>query len=102
KDTTEARYLYRLARYVAGLVAVGLREVRADTFHDYATLVASKTTFDKYIQPLELRARDLVANSMANLADTAVQPEYNFARDDTEWKKLSKLMREAAITRVTF
>lgn len=103
KTTAEAKYLYRSARYVAALVAVGLREAQADGFKDYVTLAGSKPNFEKYIAPLLTKARDLVDSAIGPRYEASQQPEYNFLRDDAEWARLERAMSEAVLTaRVTF
>jgi hypothetical protein len=100
KDSDEAKYLYRLARYVTALVAVGLEVSKSETFLDYATLVASKSTFDKYVDPILTQARSLLRYEWkARTAGAAagVQPEYNLARDDAAWTRLKDNMREESL-----
>lgn len=102
-DFPEARYLYRLSRYVTALVAVGLKAIIPSKINDFATLMASKATFDRYVDPLMTRARDLVENEMVErLQRGDVQPEYNFARDDKAWTKLETRMESAALTKIEF
>ena len=100
KDTDEAKYLYRLARYVTALVGVGLEASKPTTFLDYATLVASKNTFDKYVDPMLTRARSLLryewkARTLNSAA--GVQPEYNLARDEASWARLKENMHEETL-----
>jgi hypothetical protein len=102
-DLPEARYLYRLGRYVTALVAVGLHAIIPSKIDDFATLMASQATFDRYVDPLTTRARDLVENEMVErLQGGDVQPEYNFARDLKAWTKLETRMESAALTKVEF
>jgi hypothetical protein len=102
KDLLETKYLYRLSRYVTGLVAVGLRAIMPDKVADYRTLMASTATFSRYVDPLINKARDLVESEMTQLSQKSVQPEYNFARDERTWMRLETLMHSAALTRLGF
>ncbi len=102
-ELIEAKYLYRLSRYVGALVAVGLRVVIPAQLTDFASLMASKKNFEKFTNPLIEHARSLVENEMLDLVETgAVQPEYNFARDEKLWRKLEKRMESAALTKINF
>ena len=104
KDFPEAKYLYRLARYVTGLVAVGLEAIREDTFNDYSTLIASSATFSRYADPIIKEARSALKHEWRTLLEgkTGVQPEYNLARDERIWNRLSASVRESALTEVNF
>ena len=88
----ETRYLFRLSRYITALVAVGLREVKPDTFLDYRTLMSTDSTFKKNVVPIVRTAREHVRREMLTLSANSVQPEYNFARDDVAWDKMKTLM----------
>ncbi|MEU0198491.1 MULTISPECIES: AIPR family protein [unclassified Streptomyces] len=104
KNLPEAKYLYRLARYVTGLVAVGLEAVRAGTFNDYQTLIASTPTFDKYVDPILREARTVLRHEWRRIQEgrSGVQVEYNLARDDKLWVRLSDTVRESVLTEVDF
>ena len=92
KTLPEARYLFRLSRYIMALVAVGLQETKKETFTDYATLMATDKTFAKFVNPMLKIARDNVRREMLSLSEKYVQPEYNFARDDLAWERMKTLM----------
>jgi hypothetical protein len=65
--------------------------------------MASQATFDRYVDPVTTRARDLVENEMVErLQRGDVQPEYNFARDEKTWTKLETRMESAAVTKIDF
>ena len=95
KDTDEARYLHRLARYVTALVGVGLGAVRARTFHDYATLTASSATFDQHVNPVLEQARALLRHEFTTwtIGPAGAQPEYQLARDEPTWTRLRDALR---------
>lgn len=99
KEFDEAKYLYRLARYVTGLVGVGLETTRTETFNDYKTLIASTPTFNKYVDPMIATARQLLRWHWADFKEKkrGVQPEYNLARDEDAWISLSGRMKQEAI-----
>lgn len=102
KATIEAKYLYRLARYVTALVGVGLETVRNDSFQDYATLIASTLTFNRYVDPILKEARSVLRREwmamLENRERSGVQPEYNLARDDKLWARLSESLRQSVLT----
>jgi hypothetical protein len=104
KDTDEAKYLYRLARYVMALVSVGLEAIREEEFNDYRTLMASSATFDKYVNPILDRARTVLRHEWKSRMGqrAGVQPEYNLARDDRAWIRLSDTVREEVLTALTW
>jgi hypothetical protein len=103
KLTNEAKYLFRSARYMAALVAVGLEVIVEETFKDYETLSNSRAQFERYVDPLLLRARDLFESAIAPRYATAQQPEYNFLRDASEWSTIRTRMEDAVNTgRVKF
>jgi hypothetical protein len=103
KKLPEARYLYRLARYVAALVGVGLRAIIPSKLTDFSVLMASQASFDKYTIPLIERARDLVNDEMVErLQGSQLQSAYNFARDEKAWGRLETRMESAALTRIDF
>ena len=102
KDTAEAKYLYRLARYVAALVNVGLREVRDETFLSYETLISTTPMFRTYTGPVVARARDLVADRIEDFRGEKVQPEYALARKQDAWDRVSKQMADWAKSRAEF
>ena len=103
KNLEEARYLYRLARYVTALVGFGLRAITPSKLTDFAVLMASQASFDKYTMPLIERARDLVNDEMVDrLQGSELRSEYNFARDDKTWQRLETRMESAALTRIDF
>ena len=88
---------------MTALVAVGLRAVMPAQISDFATLKASQATFDKFTDPLIVRARDLVENDMVErMQKGGVQTEYNFARDDKAWARLETRMESAALTKIDF
>lgn len=103
RSILEARYLYRLARYVAALVGVGLREIMPSKLSDYRTLMASEANFDRYSGPILLRARDLVQGQMQARQQAAqLRAEYNFARDAETWTVLKNTIRDEVWTRIEF
>ncbi|WP_326760313.1 AIPR family protein [Streptomyces phaeochromogenes] len=104
RNLAEAKYLYRLARYVTGMVAVGLEAVRSDSFNDYQTLIASSPTFDKYVDPIIREARGVLRHEWRRIQENraGVQVEYNLARDDKLWVRLSDTLKESVLTEVTF
>ena len=97
KDIDEAKYLYRLARYVTALVGVGLEAVRTTTFKDYATLTASTPTFSEYVDPIIGKARVALRHEYKNRKAKSVQPEYNLARDEEAWLRLKDSVREEVL-----
>ncbi|WP_432894606.1 AIPR family protein [Kribbella sp. CA-245084] len=102
KDLPEAKYLYRLSRYAVGLVAVGLEAIRGETFNDYRTLTASAATFDKYVEPLIKTSRRTIRSEWNHRTKSskAVQPEYNLARDEKTWSRLSEETRQEVLSDV--
>lgn len=102
KDLPETKYLLRLSRYALGLTAVGLQAIRAETFNDYTTLIASKTTFDKYVVPMLRTARRIMRTEWESRRESSaeVRPEYNFARDIAAWGRLAEIMRQEALSDV--
>ncbi|GGU31681.1 AIPR family protein [Streptomyces lavendofoliae] len=104
KNLPEAKYLYRLARYVTGLVAVGLEAVREGNFNDYQTLIASTPTFDKYVDPILREARTVLRHEWRRIQEgrSGVQVEYNLARDDKLWVRLSDTVKESVLTELDF
>ncbi|MBX3091056.1 MAG: AIPR family protein [Cryobacterium sp.] len=102
KDLPETKYLLRLSRYALGLVGVGLETIRAETFNDYSTLIASTTTFEKYVDPIVKSVRRVMRAEWARRqsAGTEVRPEYNFARDLAGWFEQSELVRQEALSDV--
>ena len=87
------KYLNRLARYVGALAGVGIRAVLGDEFESWSELLSSKEKFDKVVVPQMNRARELLrAEWRAREADGQVQTEYNLARDDSTWRRLSEAM----------
>ncbi|CDO32283.1 AIPR family protein [Mycolicibacterium porcinum] len=97
KDLDEAKYLYRLARYVTALVAVGLEAIRDNTFKDYSTLMASTPTFTSNVDPIILKARQALRHEYKARKANSVQPEYNLARDEDAWSRLRDTVREEVI-----
>jgi hypothetical protein len=99
KDTDEAKYLYRLARYVTALVGVGLEAVRTSTFIDYATLTASASTFDQHVNPVLGKARAVLRDEWRARAggSASVRSEYNLARDEPTWIRLRDTLREGVL-----
>ncbi|WP_409429109.1 AIPR family protein [Mycobacterium sp. SMC-11] len=100
KDTDEAKYLYRLARYVTALVGAALEKVRGDSFEDYVTLTASKATFAKHVDPIINKARSVLRIEYKNRKGKSVQPEYNLARDEEAWVKLRDTVIEEVVSDV--
>jgi hypothetical protein len=100
KDTDEARYLRRLARYVTALVGVGLEAVRPWTFHDYATLTASAATFDQLVNPMLEKARAVLRHEFTTrtIGPPGSQPEYRLARDEPTWTRLRDTLRQQVLT----
>jgi hypothetical protein len=94
KDLDEAKYLYRLARYVTALVGVGLESIKSATFKDYATLTASSPTFAQYVDPIIAKARQALRHEYKARKAKSVQPEYNLARDEEAWQRLKDTVRE--------
>lgn len=100
KDGTEppkeTLYLKRLARYVAALVGVGLRDVKGAKFHTFQELLSSTTRFDEVVEPLEKVARTLVQDEFLQrmAAREEVRTEYNLARSEDTWERLKEKMRE--------
>jgi AIPR protein len=99
KDTDEARYLRRLARYVTALVGVGLEAVRPWTFHDYATLTASAATFDQHVNPMVEKARAVLRHEFTarTIGPAGGQPEYQLARDEPTWARLRDTLRQQVL-----
>jgi len=95
----EAKYLYRLARYVTALVGVGLEAVRTSTFNDYATLTASASTFDQHVNPVLGKARAVLRDEWRARAggSASVRSEYNLARDEPTWMRLRDTLREGVL-----
>ena len=100
KNSDEAKYLYRLARYVTALVGVALETTKDDTFNDYQTLIASQATFDKHVEPLLKLARGTLRREYKAFLDEkpGVQPEYNLARDEARWVRVSDSLREEVLS----
>ncbi len=94
KDLDEAKYLYRLARYVTALVGVGLESIKSSTFKDYATLTASSATFSQHVDPVIAKARQTLRHEYNARKAKSVQPEYNLARDEDAWLTLKETVRE--------
>ena len=98
--SAEATYLYRLARYVLALVAVGLKERRAlwpdDPSLADENLLARKDAFEEVVAPLIAKSRELLLGEFTSRRTLKheVQPEYNLARDEDTWQKLKSLMQE--------
>ncbi|HEU5157027.1 MAG TPA: AIPR family protein [Streptosporangiaceae bacterium] len=94
--SSETKYLFRLARYVTGLVGVGLETIREDSFVNYETLIATSATFNKCVDPILLHARRVLRDEWRRMkeAGSGVQPEYNLARDDKIWTRLSNALRD--------
>ena len=86
----EPNYLYRLSRYLVGLVAVGLRIHLGKTFESYQELLSSSTRFDQITDDIVEDARRVVRFEVSNRIDTRAesQPDYNLARDYRTWEKL--------------
>lgn len=104
KQIPEARYLFRLSRYVTALVGVGLRAIIPAELTDYSVLKASQASFDRFVDPLVSRARDLVEDEMVERSAKGAEQrtEYNFARDEKAWGRLSTRIESAALTKIDF
>ncbi|MEE2852517.1 MAG: AIPR family protein [Actinomycetota bacterium] len=98
KDLDEAKYLYRLARYVTALVGAGLESIKSSTFKDYATLTASAATFSQNVDPVIAKARQTLRIEYKNRKGKSVQPEYNLARDDEAWLRLRDAVQEEVLS----
>ena len=98
----EPNYLYRLSRYLVGLVAVGLRLHLGKTFENYNELLSSKSRFAKITEDIVDDARRVVRFEVSNRIETRAesQPDYNLARDDRTWEKLRGQMTEETKTRL--
>lgn len=97
KDTDEAKYLYRLARYMTALVAIGLETIREQSFNDYRTLTASSPTFASYVDPIITSARNALRHEYKARKADSVQPEYNLARDEETWLRLRESVKEEVL-----
>lgn len=97
RDMLETKYLYRLSRYITAMVGVALRQIKDESFKEYAPLIVSSKQFDEIVKPYIKVAREHVLREMVELSKSSVQPEYNFARDDTAWIKLKTLMTSSVI-----
>lgn len=98
----EPNYLYRLSRYLMGLVAVGLRVHYDRAFEDYRELLSSSSRFRELTAGLVQDARQLVRFEMVNRTSgkPVAQPDYNLARDANAWARLSEQMRGEADVRL--
>lgn len=99
---SEVKYLYRLARYCAALVGFGLRAIQETTFSDFSSLASSEATFNRYVDPILDHVRILLELRLTQLMAGAVQPEYNFARDQAEWQALVTQVENAAKSKIRF
>lgn len=97
KDFDEAKYLYRLARYVTALVGAGLESIKPTSFKDYATLTASTATFSQHVDPIITKARQALRHEYKTRKGKSVQPEYNLARDEEAWGRLRDAVREEVL-----
>jgi hypothetical protein len=89
----EAKYLFRLARSVAALAAVGLKKSYGRTFHSYEELLSSRPKCEEVINPLITIARRLIRSEWNSRKGSGeVQREYNLARDEAAWKRLEEQM----------
>jgi hypothetical protein len=95
RPNLEAKYLDRLARYVAALVGVGLDALIPDELSGYATLMSSEREFKKYVDPLVDWVRERLHVTIAQRYESSQQPEYNFARSSTDWTLLEDAIVEA-------
>ncbi|MCY3643500.1 MAG: AIPR family protein [Acidimicrobiaceae bacterium] len=92
----EGNYLYRLSRYLVGLVGVGLRIHYGRTFESYHELLSSESRFKNVTEQMTEDARQLVKFEVRFRTQTRAesQPDYNLARDDSTWDRLESQMRE--------
>ena len=92
----EANYLFRLARYLVGLVSVGLELHHKKTFESYHELLSSMNRFNEITGTLVDDARRIVRFEVRSRIQTRAesQPDYNLARDDLTWERLSSEMRD--------
>ena len=98
----EANYLFRLARYLVGLVSVGLELHYRKTFETYHELLSSSSHFNEITGTLVDDARRIVRFEVRNRVQTIAesQPDYNLARDDLTWERLSSEMRDETRNRL--
>ena len=98
----EANYLYRLSRYLVGLVAVGLKLHLGRTFESYRELLSSSSRFGQITDDIVEDARRVVRFEVANRIETRAesQPDYNLARDDRTWGKLCGHMTDETRVRL--
>ena len=98
----EANYLFRLARYLVGLVSVGLELHHEKTFETYHELLSSSSHFNEITGPLVDDARRIVRFEVRSRIQTRAesQPDYNLARDDLTWERLSSEMRDETRNRL--
>ncbi len=99
----EPNYLYRLSRYLVGLVAVGLRLSREEgRFESFKELLSGKNHFDQITGSAIEDARRLVRFEINNRIETRAesQPDYNLARDERTWEKLRRQMETETLTRL--
>jgi hypothetical protein len=97
KESDEAKYLFRLARYVTALVGVGLEAIKPSSFKDYSTLTASLPTFSTNVDPIIGKARAALRQEYKTWKANSVQPEYNLARDEEAWGRLKDTVREEVL-----
>jgi hypothetical protein len=96
----EGAYLFRLARYVLALVAVGLAEQREQDpengDYGYENLLGRTDVFSSVVEPLVKEARRILLTEYTSRRKVKheVQPEYNLARDDDTWNSLKSQMQE--------
>ena len=99
----EPNYLYRLSRYLVGLVAVGLRLSREhDRFENFKELLSAKSHFEKLTSSAIEDARRVVRFEINNRIESRAesQPDYNLARDERTWEKLRRQMETETLTRL--
>lgn len=98
----EANYLYRLSRYLVGLVAVGLRVHYGATFESYHEVLSSRTRFYEITEDLIEDAKQIVRFEMTHrtASRSEAQPDYNLARDLKAWDKLDVQMQGEAKSRL--
>ena len=98
----EANYLYRLSRYLVGLVAVGLSLHYQNTFESYHELLSSTSRFKEITADIIEDARRVIRYEIANRIENRAeaQPDYNLARDDRTWEKLKHQVHEETTLRL--
>ena len=98
----EANYLFRLARYLVGLVSVGLQLHHKNTFETYHGLLSNTSHFNEITETLVDDARRIVRFEVRNRTQIRAesQPDYNLARDDLTWERLRNEMADETRNRL--